>query len=151
VPTGHPLRPVRWRGSIKKSSGSEAKLGYLGHVITENRNRLIVDTRLTLATGTAERIAVLEMAANKPESKRIALGIGHHTARRHQPGQRNRWPHDLPRRLYGQSAKTETVGGSLRMDQDGGFAAQNEVPRHRPGGLDVYLGRRLQLSENAKS
>jgi len=58
----------------KKSSGSEAKLGYLGHVITENRNGLIVDTRLTLATGTAERSAALEMAANKPEWKRITLG-----------------------------------------------------------------------------
>jgi hypothetical protein len=33
-----------------------------------------VDTRLTLATGTAERSAALEMAANKPESKRITLG-----------------------------------------------------------------------------
>jgi len=58
----------------KKSSGSEAKLGYLGHVITENRNGLIVDTRLTLATGTAERSAALEMAANKQEGKRITLG-----------------------------------------------------------------------------
>jgi transposase len=58
----------------KKSSGSEAKLGYLGHVITENRNGLVVDTRLTLATGTAERSAALEMAANKQSSKRITLG-----------------------------------------------------------------------------
>jgi len=58
----------------KKSSGSEAKLGYLGHVITENRNGLIVDTRLTLATGTAERSAALEMAANKQASRRITLG-----------------------------------------------------------------------------
>ena len=126
----------------KKSSGSEAKLGYLGHVITENRNGLIVDTRLTLATGLAERSAALEMAANKEAGKRITLGAdsrlryaelcgtdagaGHYTARgaeRHQPGQRNRWAHDLPPRLCGQSAKTETGGGSLRMDQDGGFAA----------------------------
>jgi len=59
---------------FKKSSGSEAKLGYLGHVVTENRNGLIVDTRLTTATGTAERSAALEMAANKPAWKRITLG-----------------------------------------------------------------------------
>jgi transposase len=58
----------------KKSSGSEAKLGYLGHVITENRNGLIVDTRLTLATGTAERSAALEMAAHKQLSQRMTLG-----------------------------------------------------------------------------
>ncbi len=59
----------------------------------ENRNGLIVDTRLTLAAGTAERSAALEMVANKEAGKRITLGAGHHTARgagRHQPGQRNR-------------------------------------------------------------
>ena len=66
----------------KKSSGSEAKLGYLGHVITENRNGLIVDTRLTLATGTAERGAALDMAANKPSSRRITLRT--HTIIKHR-------------------------------------------------------------------
>jgi len=39
----------------KKTRGSEARLGYLGHVVTENRNGLVVDVRLTQATGTAER------------------------------------------------------------------------------------------------
>ena len=33
---------------FKKTRGAEAKLGYLGHVVTENRNGLVVDTRLTL-------------------------------------------------------------------------------------------------------
>ena len=58
----------------KKSRGSEAKLGYLGHVITENRNGLVVDVRLTQATGTAERDAAVEMLAYKPESRRITVG-----------------------------------------------------------------------------
>jgi len=58
----------------KKSLGSEAKLGYLGHVITENRNGLVVDVRLTQATGTAERDAAVEMLAYKPESRRITVG-----------------------------------------------------------------------------
>ena len=35
----------------KKSGGAEARLGYLGHVLTENRNGLVVDVRLTQATG----------------------------------------------------------------------------------------------------
>ncbi len=43
----------------KKTRGAEAKLGYLEHVVTENRNGLVVDTRLTLASGTAERDAAL--------------------------------------------------------------------------------------------
>ena len=40
----------------------------------ENRQALVVDTRLTLATGTAERDAALEMAAGRPGSHRITLG-----------------------------------------------------------------------------
>ncbi|MGH9434291.1 MAG: IS5 family transposase [Terriglobia bacterium] len=58
----------------KKSSGSEAKLAYLGHAVTENRNGLIVDVRLTQATGTAERDAAAEMLQQKPISKQATLG-----------------------------------------------------------------------------
>jgi hypothetical protein len=36
--------------------------------------RLVVDTRLTLATGTAEREAALEMVADRPGNHRITLG-----------------------------------------------------------------------------
>ena len=59
----------------RKSSGSESKLSYLGHVLMENRNGLVVDTRLTRATGTAERDAALEMAARIPGgTRRVTLG-----------------------------------------------------------------------------
>ena len=59
----------------KKSRGSESKLSYLGHVLMENRNGLVVDTRLTRATGTAEREAALEMAARIPGgTRRVTLG-----------------------------------------------------------------------------
>ena len=34
----------------KKTRGAEARLGYLGHVVTENRNGLVVDVQLTQAT-----------------------------------------------------------------------------------------------------
>lgn len=37
----------------KKAKGHEAKLSYLGHVLMENRNGLVVNTHLTQATGTA--------------------------------------------------------------------------------------------------
>jgi transposase len=59
---------------FKKTRGSEAKLGYLGHVVTENRHGLVVDTRLTLASGTAERDAAVEMLAHKQAGKRVTLG-----------------------------------------------------------------------------
>ena len=41
----------------KKSYGQEARLGYLGHVLMENRNGLIVGAMVTHADGTAERDA----------------------------------------------------------------------------------------------
>jgi transposase len=58
---------------FKKTRGAEAKLAYLGHVLTENRNGLVVDVRLTQASGTAERDAALEMIGGKAESKRVTL------------------------------------------------------------------------------
>jgi hypothetical protein len=42
----------------RKGPGQPAKLAYLGHVLMENRHALVVGTRLTLATGTAEREAM---------------------------------------------------------------------------------------------
>jgi transposase len=53
----------RFAKLFKKSRGSESKLCYLGHVMTDNRYGLVVDTRTTQASGTAERDAAAEMAA----------------------------------------------------------------------------------------
>jgi len=59
----------------KKTRGAEAKLCYLGHLLTENRNGLVVNTRVTLASGTAEREAAVEMATEIPGgSSRVTLG-----------------------------------------------------------------------------
>jgi transposase len=58
----------------RKGPGQPAKLAYLGHVLMENRHALVVDTRLTLATGTAEREAALKMVADRPGQHRITLG-----------------------------------------------------------------------------
>src|SRR5881296_928633 len=49
----------------------EAKLSYAGHVLMENRNGLIVKTRLTKATGTAECAAALEMAEEVSGEQRV--------------------------------------------------------------------------------
>src|SRR5450631_1580036 len=58
----------------KKSAGSEAKLSYLGHVLTENRNGLVVGARVTKATGTAEREAALEMIEERKGGRRVTMG-----------------------------------------------------------------------------
>jgi transposase len=66
----------------KKTRGSESRLAYLGHLLTENRNGLVVDVRLTQATGKAEREAALEMLEGKPLSRPVTPGAdrGYDTA-----------------------------------------------------------------------
>ena len=56
----------------KKAKGQEAKLGFL----MENRNGLVVETRLTAAAGTAEREAALEMVRAKRQQKRGGMTWG---------------------------------------------------------------------------
>jgi len=46
---------------FRKGPGKEAKLCHMGHLMTENRNGLIVDARVTEANGTAERTTALDM------------------------------------------------------------------------------------------
>ena len=89
----------------------------------ENRHALVVDTRLTLATGTAEREAALEMVAERPGNHRITLGADKaydvaefvadlrelqcdaaRGAEHHQSAIGNRWSDDPPPRLCGQRA-----------------------------------------------
>ncbi len=57
----------------KKSQGSPARLCYLGHVLTENRNGLVVNALVTPANGTAEREAALAMLGDLPEGARITV------------------------------------------------------------------------------
>lgn len=54
----------------RKGHGQEAKLGYLGHVLMENRHGLIADAMVTHADGTAERDAALLMLYRKWRSRR---------------------------------------------------------------------------------
>jgi transposase len=58
----------------KKAKGQQAKLCYMGHALMENRNGLVVDTRVTVANGTAEREAALEMLSEVPGNHRITVG-----------------------------------------------------------------------------
>jgi transposase len=58
----------------RKGQGKEAKLCFLGHARMENRHGLFVDTRLTLATGTAERDAAGDMIGAMAGRHRITVG-----------------------------------------------------------------------------
>src|SRR5450631_4544068 len=58
----------------RKGSGHESKLAYCGNVLIENRNGLVVDTSLVMASGTAERDAAVEMAERIEGEKRVTVG-----------------------------------------------------------------------------
>jgi len=58
----------------RKGPGKEAKLSYSGNLLVENRNGLIVDSRVWEATGWAERYAALEMLEKLPGSGRVTVG-----------------------------------------------------------------------------
>ena len=58
----------------KKAAGQAAKLCHMGHVLTENRNGLVVEAELTLATGTAEREAACAMVDELEDEHRITVG-----------------------------------------------------------------------------
>jgi transposase len=59
---------------FRKSSTHESKLAYMGHALMENRNGLVADARLTIATGFAEREAAIEMADAIAGVKQVTLG-----------------------------------------------------------------------------
>ena len=60
----------------RKGHGQEAKLSYLGRVLMENRNGLIVDAMVTHADGTAERDAAMLMVYNRWKKHRPIRSLG---------------------------------------------------------------------------
>jgi len=58
----------------RKGNGKEAKLCYGGHLLTDNRHGLIVDTEVTKATGTAECDAAVTMAERSVPHVRATMG-----------------------------------------------------------------------------
>ena len=58
----------------RKTNGQEAKLSYLGHVMMENRNGLVVSSCVSQSTGTAEREAAMVLLGDIQKQGRITLG-----------------------------------------------------------------------------
>lgn len=59
---------------FRKSQGKEAKLSYMGHVLTENRNGLIVETAVTEAATRQEWEAGLELLGRLPRRSGRTVG-----------------------------------------------------------------------------
>ena len=59
----------------KKGKGKEAKLSYVGNVMTENRNGFVVEAELRPVSGTVEREAATAMIVrHSPGAQRITVG-----------------------------------------------------------------------------
>ena len=63
----------------RKGDGQSSRLCFMGHLLMENANALIVDAALTRATGTAEREAALAMLGRRGTRRRISLGAARPT------------------------------------------------------------------------
>ena len=58
----------------RKGQGQSSRLCFMGHLLMENGNALIVDAALTEASGTAERDAALAMVGRRRKGRRTTLG-----------------------------------------------------------------------------
>lgn len=58
----------------RKANGQSSRIAYMGHVLMENRNGLMVGAPLTQATGAAERKAALALIDGLEANGRITLG-----------------------------------------------------------------------------
>lgn len=58
----------------RKTRGSDTKLAYRGHLLTENRNGLVARACLTHAYGNAETHAALQMLASLPGGHEVTCG-----------------------------------------------------------------------------
>ena len=103
---------------VKKSRGSEAKLCYLGHLLTENRHGLVVDAEVTVASGTAERTTALRLIKKKAGRQRITVG-----------GDKNFDTHDFVARLRKMGVTPHVAQNTARR---GGSAIDARTTRH-PG------------------
>ena len=152
----------------RKGDGQPAKLCYLGHVLMENRNGLIVDAELTQATGWAERAAAEAMIETTAPAGRVTLGadkaydaaahianlrrlgvtphVAQNTSKRllslSKGGHRR--PYHQACRLYDQPAHPKAHRGAVWLDEGCRQLPANKTPRTRQGRMDVHHpGRRL--------
>ena len=131
----------------RKGNGKEAKLSYAGHVLMENRHGLVVNVRLTSATGIAERDAAVKMIEQIPGQKQVTVGADKNydthqmVEQLRERGVTPMWrkinrgaaapltANEAASRLRDQPEGPEEGGGDLRLDEDGRVVAQAAASR----------------------
>jgi transposase len=161
----------RFARLFKKTRGAEAKLCYLAHLVTENRNGLVVDTRVTLASGTAEREAAEQVAAVMAKRNQHTTLAGDRAYHTHAFVQRMRELHITPHVVQNTTNRRSAIDG--RTTRHAGYAisqrkrkrveevfgwmktvalqTQDALPGTGSRRMDVHLcGGCLQFSPHAK-
>lgn len=116
----------------KKSAGSEARLAYLGHALMENRHGFLMKTRLTRATGTAEREAALVMTKQIRRKKHLTLG-----------GDKGFDTRDLVRQLRRIGVTPHVAQNTQRP---GGSAIDERTTRHAGYAISQQKRKRIEQS-----
>jgi Transposase DDE domain len=121
---------------FKKSKGSEAKLSYLGHVLMENRNGLLVQTVVTPMTGTAERHAALLLAQKIPGIRRITLGADK-AYDAHGLVRELRRMHITPHVAQNNTSRLSAIDG--RTTNQAGYGLRPQPTKAQKGGTELRL------------
>jgi transposase len=107
----------------RKGPGMEAKLGFLGHVLMENRSGMLVDDELTRASGHAERLAALAMVDCLPTRGRTLGADRGYDAKDFVAELRDRWI--TPHVAQNTSGRRSAIDG--RTTRHAGYALSQQA------------------------
>lgn len=115
----------------RKGPGMEARLAYLGHALMENRSGLLVDARVTRASGHAERVAALAMIEARADRPR-ALTLG---------ADRGYDAEDFVNELRSMNVRPHVAQNLTRR---GGSAIDGRTTRHRGYATSQRIRKRIE-------
>ena len=69
----HECKPDPDARLYNKARGQPSRPCYIGHVLTDNRHALVIDTKTTRASGTAEVDTALKMLDRRPSKRRLTV------------------------------------------------------------------------------
>jgi transposase len=116
----------------KKGPGKEAKLCYGAHALMENRNGLLVDLKITQATGTAERDAAEEMIKRQRRKGMRVKSLG---------ADKNYDTHGLVDFLRGRKIVPHVAANTKRQ---GGSAIDGRTTRHQSYTISQRIRKRIE-------
>jgi len=133
----------------RKGPGKEARLCYAGHVQMDNRHGLVVNTRLTQASGNAEPIAALAMAAEITGQGRVTLGAD--KGYDHKELVRALREHRVTRTLRKRSIARSTAAALATPATGSASGGVNEWKRSSAGSRRSPVCARLVIVESPES